>query len=95
QEALGHQREGRDLPRKRQLIGTGLLPSQYNRMTNTNKFGGYTAAYWWKMAHCWQNQFGYYGFPEVEEQKCRALLSQSSPPVLLLDACCFDNPSRE
>ena len=24
------------------------------------------------MAHCWQNQFGYYGFPEVEDCVCQS-----------------------
>ncbi|CAE7200277.1 echA12, partial [Symbiodinium sp. CCMP2456] len=75
---------GHDLPRKRQLIGTGLLPSQYNRMTDV-RCGNYTIAYWWSMAHSWTNKFGLSGFGEVEDQKCRALLSQSSPPVLLLE----------
>jgi len=71
--------------RKRLLIGTGLLPSQYHRMTDVNNFGSYTRGYWWQLAHSWENNFGYFGFEEVEETKCRALLSQTSPPVLLLE----------
>jgi len=71
--------------RKRLLIGTGLLPSQYHRMTDVNHFGSYTRAYWWGLAHSWQSNFGLFGFAEVEETKCRALLSQTSPPVMLLE----------
>lgn len=71
--------------RKRLLIGTGLLPSQYNRMTDVNHHGSYTRAYWWGLAHSWQSKFGLSGFAEVEETKCRALLSHTSPPVMLLE----------
>ncbi|CAK9050683.1 unnamed protein product [Durusdinium trenchii] len=71
--------------RKRLLIGTGLLPSQYHRMTDVNDVGSYTRAYWWGMAHSWQSNFGLEGFSEVEETKCRALLSPTSPPVMLLE----------
>mmetsp|Transcript_19603 Transcript_19603/g.45588 ORF Transcript_19603/g.45588 Transcript_19603/m.45588 type:complete len:357 (+) Transcript_19603:65-1135(+) len=84
-ESLLRQTEGSDFPRKRQMIGAGLLPSQYHRITDVSRFRTFTAAYYFSMAHSWQNRFGLDGFFEVEEQKCRALLSQSSPPIILLE----------
>ena len=42
-------------------------------------------AYFWGLGHSWQSKFGMSGFGEVEETKCRALLSNSTPSVMLLE----------
>ena len=61
------------------------MPSQYHRMTDVNSVGNYTRAYFWGLGHSWQSNFGMLGFSEVEETKCRALLSNSTPSVMLLE----------
>lgn len=66
----------------RRPIGRGLLPREDNFLTELPHL---TTSYFWGIANSWHSLFGIYGASNPDDAKVRALVSLTSPPIMLLE----------